>query len=864
MTRLTSAFGALLLAVAWPPTATAEATRLGGEVKPTFQAVSLEVDAERPDYRGSVRVTLEVVEPTDRFSLHARDMELETFVLEGPDGPIGTTHERHDDLVTLQAAAPLSPGEYNLDIAFEGPFSTQAVALYRMEQDGLAYAFTQFEATDARGAFPCFDEPGFKIPWQLTVKVPEAHIAVTNTPAQTEVTEDGWTTYVFRRTKPLPSYLIALATGPLDTIEMPGLGFPGRIVTPKGQTGLTSIAIEQTPPILKALEDYFGEPYPYEKLDYIAIPEYWPGAMENPGAITYASSILLLDPPSASLAQRRLLAKVIAHEVAHMWFGDKVTMQWWDDLWLNESFADWMGDKITHEVFPELRMDLEVIRDAQDVMGSDALPTASAIRRPVESTDTLLQDVGVQYNKGKAVLGMFEAWIGADVFRKGVLGYIAANAWGNATADDLWRALDAASEGRVSGPLATFVDQPGLPIVSVEPLGEGRFRLSQRRFGSEGVALEPQTWSIPVTLRYSAGEETATRAVLLDTGTMVVDLGASSDSVYPKADGQGYYRWLVPDESLMQLTTEAGTTLSDAERMDLVGNLSALLSAGTLDGGRFLAALEGLATDPEPMVVGAVLDSLGAVQRPFVPTSLESEFAAYVRRTLRPALDALGFLPRAGEGETATLVRPRLLLWLGDNGRDPEIRRFAGEQAAAYLEHPASVPSSIAGACLVLDSLDGSVKDFVAMAARFESAATPTERARYLQALGAFRDPAVVERALEYAFSGPLRTNELFTIPANLTQTPSGSDRAFRWMTESYSTLAERLPSEFMGFMPFFAGGCSAERLEAGRAFFAEPAHAANGTARMLGRVSASVDECLALRAREGDSVRRFLSGAEG
>jgi alanyl aminopeptidase len=644
---------------------------------------------------------------------------------------------------------------------------------------------------------------------------------------------------------------------------MPGLGIPGRIVTPKGQTGLTAIAIEQTPPILKALEGYFGEPYPYEKLDFIAIPEYWPGAMEHPGAVTYASSLLLLDPSSASLAQRRLLAKVIAHELAHMWFGDKVTMQWWDDLWLNESFADWMGDKITHEVFPELRLDLEVIRDAQDVMGSDARPTASAIRRPVESTDTLLQDVGVQYNKGKAVLGMFEAWIGPDLFRKGVLDYVAANAWGNATADDLWKALDAASEGQVSRALATFVDQPGLPIVGMEPLGEGRVRLTQRRFGSQGTDLEAQTWSIPVVLRYAVGGEAASRAVLLDTKKAEVDLGATGGWVYPKADGQGYYRWQVPDEVLMRLTAEAGAILSEAERMDLVGNLSALLGAGTLDGGRYLTALEGLAADPEPMVVGSVLDSLRGVQKPFVPADLEDEYAAYIRRALRPALDGVGLAPREGESETTTLVRPRLLLWLGDDGRDPEIQRFAEEQAAAYLEDPSSVPPSIAGACLVLASMDGSPEEFEVMKQRFESAEAPTERARYLQALGAFRDPALVERALDYAFSGPLRTNELFTIPANLTRTPSGSDRAYLWMTENYATLAERLPAEFMGFMPFFAGGCSAERLESARAFFGEPEHHATGTPRMVGRVAAQVDECLALRAREGQSARRFLEKAQ-
>ncbi len=862
MRRRTIAPIVALLALGVVLPSTTEAARLGREVVPTFQAVDLEVDADQASYRGSVRITLDVLRPTDQFRLHARERELESVTLEGPEGALETTHQIAGDLITLRTAAPLKRGEHTLTIAFSGPFNTRAVALYRMEQDGLGYAFTQFEAADARGAFPCFDEPGFKIPWQLTVKVPEAHVAVTNTPVERETTEDGWRTYVFRKTKPLPSYLIALATGPLDSVEMPGLGVPGRIVTPKGQTGLTAIAAELTPPILKALERYFGEPYPYEKLDHIAIPEYWPGAMEHPGAVTYASSLLLLDPQSASLAQRRLLAKVIAHELAHMWFGDKVTMEWWDDLWLNESFADWMGDKITHEVFPQFRIDLEVISDAQSVMGADARPTAGAIRRRVESTDTVLQNVGVQYNKGKAVLGMFEAWIGPDVFRRGILDYLAANAWDNAASDDLWEALDGASGGRVSRPLATFIDQPGLPIVEVEPLGDGRVRLSQSRFRTEGVDQEPQTWSIPVALRYATGDEAATRVVLLGAKAMEVDLGGTG-WVYPKAGGQGYYRWQVPEEALLRLTSEAGTILSDAERMDLVGNLSALLGAGTLDGGHYLAALEGLASDPEPMVVGAVLDSLNGIQRPFIPVELEDAFAAYIRRALRPALDRVGLLPREGESETTTLVRPRLLLWLGDPGRDPEIHRFAEEQATAYLEDPASVPSSIAGACLTLASMDGSPEEFEALRLRFESAETPNERARYLETLGVFRDPVLVERALDYAFSGPLRPNELFTIPGNLTQTPSGSDRAYLWMTENYSRLAERLPSDFMGFMPFFAGGCSAERLVSARAFFGEPEHQTTGTPQMIGRVAAQVDECLALRAREGESARRFLEGAE-
>jgi alanyl aminopeptidase len=859
MKRLSVALGALALASGWALPAPVEAGRLGRSVVPTFQAVELAVDAEQTDYSGTVRLTLEVREPTDHFSLHARDMTLESVSLQGPDGPVDTTYGIEGDLLTVRAAAPLAVGEHTLAIDFEGPFNTQAVALYRMEQDGLAYAFSQFEAADARGAFPCFDEPEFKIPWQLTVRVPEAHIAVSNTPVENETSEEGWTTYVFQKTKPLPSYLIALATGPLDTVDMPGLGIPARIVTPKGQARLASIAIEQSPPLLKALEAYFGEPYPYAKLDYIAIPEYWPGAMENPGAITFASGILLLDPESASLAERRRLAKVIAHELAHMWFGDKVTMEWWNDLWLNESFADWMGDKITNEVFPELRMDLEVVRDAQGIMGADAQPTSAPIRRPVESTETLLQDVGIQYNKGKAVLGMFEAWIGPEVFRRGVLDYIKANAWGNATAEDLWAALDASSGKKLAHALATFIDQPGLPLVGVELVGEGQVRLTQRRFGGEGVTLDAQTWAVPVALRLGGPGGSETRTVLLEGPEAVIDLETTPEWVYPNVDGVGYYRWQVPDTMLTRLTEEAPAPLDAAERMDLVGNLSALLNAGVIDGGRFLASLRTLADDPEPMVVGSVLDQLEELQQAFVPADQEEAFAAYVRRALRPVLDRIGMLPRPGEAETAALVRPRLLGWLGDAGRDPQVRRFAVEQAAAYLEDPGSVPSSIASVCLSLAAMEGGEPQFEAMRQRFESASTPSERSRYLLSLGAFRDPEVVDRALDYAFSGPLRPNELFTIPRGVRETPAGAERAWRWLTEHYAQIGARLPGEYMAYMPYFAAGCSAERLEAARAFFDATEHQAQGTARTLSRVADGVEECLALRAREGASVREYL-----
>jgi len=856
------AFLLLALGLGAARASAADAERLGRDVVPSFEAVSLQVDAGQARYNGSVEITLRVERPTARFRLHARDMQIDGLTLRAAAGDVvSARHEKVEpDQLAVALEQPLAPGEYRLEIAFSAPFNTKAVALYRMEQAGAAYAFTQFEASDARGAFPCFDEPGFKNPWQLTVKVPEAHLVLSNTKIESEHVEGDWRSVRFAKTKPLPSYLIALAAGPFETVEIPGLGVPGRVVTPRGQAGLAHTAVELTPPLLRALERYFGQPYPFDKLDLIAVPEYWFGAMENPGAITFSDGLLLIDPASTSQAQRSELAKVIAHELAHMWFGDMVTMAWWDDLWLNESFADWMGDRATHEVFPAYRIDLAFIRDAQGVMRGDARHGAAAIHRPVTSTDNLLQDVGVQYAKGKAVLGTVEAWIGPDVFRAGVLRHLKAHAWGSATASDLWASLDAVSGGKVAKPLASFIEQPGLPLVTVAPEAAGRVRLTQSRFSSDGSALAPQTWGIPVTLKYSAGGTAGTRTVLLEGPSLVVDLGAAPDWVYPNGGARGYYRWRVPAAQLARLSGDAAALLSDAERMELVGNLAALSGSGDLEGGRLLAALAALAGDSEPMVVASVLDQLDGLETALVPDELEDAFAGYVRRALRPALDRLGMLPREGESDTAALVRPRLLVWLGDHGRDPDVLSFAERQTEAYLKDSSAVPASIASACLRLSAMKAGPERFDALRGRFEKAQNPAERARYLASLGAFRDPALVDRALEYAFSGPLRPTELFTIPGGVGSTPAGSARAYRWMTENYATLAERLPSEFMGFMPFFAGGCSAERLASAQAFFAAAPHQAKGTERSLERVSAQVGDCLALRKREGDQVRQYLT----
>jgi alanyl aminopeptidase len=856
-----AALAAALLAAA-PAVAEAPASpRLGTDVVPVFQSIRLDADARKADYTGSVRIELDVRRPAPMFALHALEMALKRVTLSGPAGEVPATHSGGPlGRLEIRPAAPLAPGRYVLEIDFANEYDTHATGLYKVAVGDEAYLFTQFEATDARQAFPCFDEPAFKFPYQVTVVVPEGHLAVSNTPVESEEKAwDGFRTVVFARTKPLPSYLLALATGPLETVPIPGMSVPGRVVTVKGASGMAGEAVRTTPRLLASLERYFGRPYPYEKLDLIAVPEFWPGAMENPGAITYRDTILLLDAKGASVAQRQAHTSINAHELAHMWFGDLVTMEWWDDLWLNESFASWMGDKATQEAFPELRVDVSDVAVLQGAMVTDARLSTRTIRQPVTTLDNLLQSADtLAYQKGEAVLGMVEAWVGPETFRKGVLDYLAAHEWKNATAADLWRALGKAAGRDVGATLATFLDQPGIPLVEVEPAGGNRVRLSQRRFLNSGVRAPAATWKIPVVLRYRAAGAVKTRTLLLDAPSQTIALEGAPEWVHPNVDQRGYYRWSVPPAMLTALAGPGRASMGVRERVGFVGNASALLDAGAVRGDQYLELIAPFAGDDDPEVVAAVVTSLNKVKNAFVTAELRAPFAAYIRRVLGPALARFGVERRAGEPEAVSLLRPQLLLWLGRDGDDPAALAHAAAVARAFMAGEAADPSVVPVA-LQLHALGGDRALFDEYRRRVETARVPADRARYLNALGYFRAPELVDAALAYVLEGPLRPQELFAIPTAISTTVAHDGRAYEFLVGHYPAISKRVPPMFLAFMPHAAGGCSLARAEKGRAFFSDPAHAAPGMEKEIAKMTEAAKDCAALREREGAAVAAYL-----
>jgi alanyl aminopeptidase len=835
--------------------------RLGSGVLPRAQSISLTVDPARDDYSGIVVIDLEVRKPVSSFRFHAEEIAIDSLQLQGAAGPIEVTHAPGEEsTVVVSTASPLEHGKHTLTIAFTNEFDRRSVGLYKTTRGETPYVFTQFQAVDARKAFPVWDEPSFKLPYQLTVKIPSQLSAVFNTPVTAEATaQEGWKSVVFAPTKPVPAYMLAIAVGDFEFTPIPNLSIPGRIVTVRGQSNLTKAAAEVTPPLLAALEKWFGIPYPYEKLDLIAVPEFWPGAMENPGAITFAERVLLLDPASATPSDRRTLASITAHELAHMWFGDLVTMEWWDDFWLNESFADWMGDKITHQVYPELGHEVAELQNIQQVMSADGRVSAEPIRKVDRAPQDAIASVGLAYNKGKGVLAMVEQWLGPDAFRAGVNRYIRANAWGNAEAADLWAALAAEGHEQAPAVLGTFLDQPGFPLIRVERLSGRRLRVSQQRYAAAGVNIPAKRWLVPVSIRYSNGSRDGVHTFLLEKPSQVVTLPREAAWIYPNANASGYYRWQVSAAEMKKLSERASAILTPRERLGLVANVSALFAAGAIHGDEYLQSLAHLSADPNPQVIAAVAGAIAGLDLPFGGGQNDARYDAWLRRVLGPVLERIGFEPRAEEDAAVTTLRPTLLAQLGQAG-DRKTLEFAHAAATRFVENPSTVHPSIATAVLRLNATKGDAALFEEYQKRFESSATPAERSRFLGALGGFRDPALRARALDYSLTGPLRPNEILMLAGAYAFDSEARDAVLDWLMKNHDEVRKRIPPVALGWLGYFGGGCEEERLQKAREFFSAPERRAPAITKEMNEVEEAVKECIALRRREGTAVAEYLA----
>ena len=852
----------LLLAALVPSLAWSADGRLTDPVKPTAERIDVTIDPDVTGYNGTATIDLEITDVVDQFKLYAEDLTLHEATLTrgkrtwsvelAPAGP---------SEVAVVAGRKLKPGTYTLKMVFENDFQQAPIGLYRFQVGDKSYVASQFEADEARTAWPAFDEPSFKIPWTLHVTAPDVDKVLSNMPAAQTAKAGGWQDVTFKTTPPLSSYLVALAVGPFVSVTVPGTDVPAKVWTLPGTEDQTAFMVKTMPPVLKALEDWFGSAYPYPKLDWLIVPEFAYGAMENPGLVIGRPQATLIAPGEDSPAREREAVHDISHELAHMWFGDLVTMAWWDDLWLNEAFADWMSDKITTQVRPDLDMPTDVLHSTYRALASDGYGSSRPLRTEVDPDHVFeTANLDMAYSKGAAVLAMTEQWLGPDVSQKGLRSYIAAHAKGNATRDDLLAALHDASGKDVAEVLGPFLDKPGAPMLSFEPQADGKLGVHQARYAAHGAEVKDDTtWEVPVTLRYGTADGTATKTFVQKGAEQTLDLGKAATWVYPTVDGVGYFAWQQPEGAERALLADAGTALSPHERLALLMDVGLLTHAAVLRYGEALDLVGALKDEKDPIVLSQLADLYARLHQ-LAPEDRQDVVARVIDTTFRPALDELGFTPRDGDGAQTLALRARLLGWLGDEGKDAEVISFAHEQTAAFFDDPSKVPPSIVGAVLIVAAKNGDDK---LQQALFEEAGAVKDaslRQDLLRAAGSVPGETARERALKYALSPDvLDFMDTVFILTSVFDEESSRDAGLDWQIAHYDELKKRIPPPFQPFMIQAGAGCLVARAKKAEAFFLTPDHEVPGMKHLADKVMEHAKACEAQKKLDAPSVATFL-----
>ncbi|MGC3998652.1 MAG: M1 family metallopeptidase [Anaeromyxobacter sp.] len=735
--------------------------RLSPAIRPAAYDAELSIDLDGKQFSGRIRIDLTLAEPAAELVLHAAELQIEAVSVRNGRGPVGVAGFRAvaaSETVVVSLDAPLPPGRGAIELAFRAPFCQGLRGLY--DAHG-GIAATQFEAADARRVFPCFDEPGFKAPWRVAVEAPDGVTVLGNgTPAAPEARAGGRRRVAFSETPPLPSYLVALALGPLAAHPPVTVrGVPVRTWTTPEKLPLTGFGQGVAVEVLPRLEDYFGVPYAFGKLDQVGLPEFEAGAMENAGLVTYREVALLLDPATASLAQKKRVAEVITHELAHQWFGNWVTMSWWDDLWLNEAFATWMAFKIVDQWNPAWRVWLEFDQGKAGALQLDALRSTHPIRAEIRSVAEAGEAFDlITYEKGGAVLRMIEGYLGEERFREGIRLYMRRHARANAVADDLWGALGDSSQEPVLELANAWIRQPGFPLVSVARIG-GMLRLEQRRFFSDPADAATQdaaTWPVPMVLRYGLGGRIVEQRVLLrDRVTEVPIVGEGDpDFLCANAGATGFYR-VAYDASGREALLRHLPALAPAERIALLSDEWALVRCGARGIGPFLDLCAAFAGEEDHAVLDELLSRLAVVDHRLVAEADRPALQRLVASLFAPSLAATGWDAAAGEPDAVRLRRAAAVRALALVARDPATVAEASGRLDRWLAGDrAALEPNLQDAAVTAVARGGDATRFEALRERFKAETDPAFRRRYLLALAAFEDPGLAARGIDLVWAG--------------------------------------------------------------------------------------------------------------
>ncbi len=766
--------------------------RLPRNVIPDHYDITLDLDLETFTFSGEVGIDIRVESATSAIVLNTAAIDIKEAFLNSEDERFalsGISYDEKNQRATLDLESAIGPGSYRLVIDYTGEINDQLKGLYRSsfkDSEGGEHtiATSQCQSTDARRIFPCWDEPDFKATFKTTMIVPQGVEAYSNAREVERLPRDGKVEFRFAETMKMSTYLLAFIAGPFEATEpIVSRGTPIRIIVPRGNLHLTEVALQNAVFCFEYLSDYYGIPYPGDKLDHIAIPDFAAGAMENVGLITYRDAYLVIDKDKASQAELQNSLDVIGHEVAHQWFGNLVTMAWWEGAWLNEAFASFMELKATDAMRPEWKRWLAFANlEVPWAMGTDQLASTRPIEFEVNAPEEVDQMFdSITYGKGSAVLHMIDEFIGVESFRRGVGNYLRRHAYANTVTGDLWEGLDSASDWPVSEVMNTWVYQRGFPQIEIRASDDG-IRLSQRRYLVIPDETDTTIWKVPIQLGGSSNGETFTSKVLLEDDEIVVPVDGL-DWVVGNGGGYGFYRTSYSDDLFARLLDHIGD-LDDIERYTLVSDTLAFVRSGQAEASSFLDLISTFTDEQEHAIWSVIIAGLGTVEHHTLEEAVRPAFQDFVRSLLGPTLQRLGWEPRPEDSDLERKLRGDVIGGLGVLGQEPEViarcRALVEDLIAGGSPDP-----EVATAALTVFARFADHDGYQLLWETYRQARTPLDQVRYLRSVAGVPVEELAVSTMDKVVDGDIKTQDGFWVFARLLMGKAGpavwASAASRW-----------------------------------------------------------------------------------
>ncbi|MEM7663033.1 MAG: M1 family metallopeptidase [Pseudomonadota bacterium] len=853
--------------------------RLPSNVRPVAYEVELRVDPRETTFGGVANIAVELDHPSDGVWLHGNDLRVASVFANGNEA----TYEEVLDTtgvsrIIFDRFFPV--GTVDLEITYEADFDRNLAGLFRVEEQGDAYALAKSESIQARRFLPGFDEPGFKAPFDISLIVPEGYEAISNTPAisRSAASEDGFDVVVFDTTRPLSTYLLSVAVGPFDVVEYPDIpnndvrdtAIPLRGFARRGRGEDLKRALDTTAELVEIFETALNQPYPYKKLDIVAAPAWPSGATELAGAITYRESRILLDENSGPAAYRAML-QIHTHEIAHMWFGNLVTPPWWDDLWLKEAFATWGTPLSLTQFRPDAGHDVDATVRAISAMDLDSLVSTRAVREDILRNRNIRNAYdSITYSKGMAVIAMADTFFGPDLFRLALGRYIAEFADGEADSPNFYDVI-----GRVTGEpkmtevFESFVEQKGVPLLSVAPVCEPERRgviLEQSRYAPLGSRIDTAdtSWKIPLCVAYGLADGTRGRkcSILEDKMKTFLEFEAQSCPSYilPNADGAGYFRWSLAADSWTSLT-ENFDELSTSEALSTVDSAVAAFKSGESDVDSLITVMEVAARYRDRRVAIAPMSTLEYLVNSLGGANGIEQLRSFAAGLYRPEFNELKDSNNADE----VVLAAQLESFLALTAKDEEIRRELAENAVRFIglrgdRDPAALTSDRYEAALIVGVQDLGAEFFEALVGAGDSIDDPRFDAARAVALSATIDSELSQEVRDLALSGSLGPRETDDLIRGQMFNPETRDATWNWLRANYSELVGQLPSQWRRRTPDYASVfCDVDKVGELEVFFEEVGDLAPGYERALAQTAESIELCAALKEARADELIEAL-----